>query len=100
MILSYPPNGSVQRFALRLSLFLNRSLEIDRTLVALSTRDVSARSERSQHVLSHSLVSMTSVPRRSWRDLGDVVAVWEAMLVRNRLNIMRIPQGEEDSLCG
>ena len=100
MTLSYPPNGSVRRFALRISLFLNRSLGVELTLVAQSTRGVSAWSKRSEHPLSRSLVSMTSASRRSWPDLGAEVAVCKAMLVRNRLNIMRIPQGEEDSLCG
>jgi hypothetical protein len=72
----------------------------ERTLVALSTRRVSARSKPSQHLLSCCLVSMTSVSRRSWPDLGAVVASCKAMLVRNRLNIMPVPRRVEDLLCG
>jgi len=100
MILSYPPNGSVRRFALWLSLFLNRSLGVERTLVAQSTRGVSAWSKRLQHPLTRSLVSITSVSYRSWPNVGALVAFCKAMLVGNSLNIMRVPQREEDSLCG
>jgi hypothetical protein len=72
----------------------------ERTRVAASTPGVSARSQQWQHPLTRCLVSMTSVSRRALPNLGAEVAFCKAMLVRNRLNIMRIPQGEEDSLCG
>jgi hypothetical protein len=100
MTLSYPSNGSVRRFALRISLLLNRSFGVQRTLVAQATQGVSAWSKRSQHTLSRSLVSMTSVPSRSWPDHGPVIAFCKAMLVRNRLNIMHITRRGEDFLCG
>jgi hypothetical protein len=56
-----------------------------RTLVAMSTRRVSVRSKSLQHLLSRRLVSMTSVSRRSFPDLGAVVASCKVMLARIRL---------------
>jgi hypothetical protein len=71
------------------------------TLVAPSTPYVSVRSKQSNHVLLRSLVSMTSVFRKSWHDLGAVVALTKPMVVRNEFNTMRrLARQQEGSLCG